>query len=286
MDLSSLLPPPTEVNDTHKTYSVAAGCAVMCVVSSCVVLGRLYFRMITRTFGLDDWSILVALIIFIGWTACAVYVNLYGGIGKPLWEVTVGEFEIQYKSIVGAAHLYPAMSAAIRISLLLFYRRMFVTNGSKVYRWIIYALIAVQVIYMVIFATIPVVNCHPYYSAWDVWQHPTLCNNDEYILQTTALYSMSLALDIALLAVPLWPVWNLQMPLKKRLSVAGLFLIGTSATVGAAYKLAIFVIEAKRAITIDPTNPCKFFFFFLLLTHLQFYLHPATWVADSAIYLQ
>jgi hypothetical protein len=34
---------------------------------------------------------------YLGWTVMAVYVNLNAGVGKPLWEITLGEFTVWFK---------------------------------------------------------------------------------------------------------------------------------------------------------------------------------------------
>lgn len=57
----TLIPPPTAADDTHKVYSIAIGCAIMCVVTTIVVLGRLVFRWKTNTLGLDDYAFVPAI---------------------------------------------------------------------------------------------------------------------------------------------------------------------------------------------------------------------------------
>lgn len=58
----TLIPPPDAVDDTHKVYSIAIGCAVMCGVTTLVVLGRLLFRWKTNTLGLDDYAFIPAIV--------------------------------------------------------------------------------------------------------------------------------------------------------------------------------------------------------------------------------
>ena len=112
-----LLPPPTEINNAHKVYSIAVWCIVLAFVSSLCVSWRLGLRIYARAFGADDYAIIPALVrlllasvgkkgylltidyklLYIGWTAMAAYVNLHAGVGKPLWEITVGEYSIWFK---------------------------------------------------------------------------------------------------------------------------------------------------------------------------------------------
>ena len=58
----SLLPPPTEVNDTHKVYSIAAWCIVLGLVTGICVLWRLAVRINARALGADDYAIIPALV--------------------------------------------------------------------------------------------------------------------------------------------------------------------------------------------------------------------------------
>lgn len=60
----NLLPPPIDINNTHKVYSIAAWCIVLGVVASGFVLWRLTVRIYTKAFGADDYAIIPALVGF------------------------------------------------------------------------------------------------------------------------------------------------------------------------------------------------------------------------------
>jgi hypothetical protein len=155
----------------------------------------------------------------------AAYMNLNSGIGKPLGDITFGEFILFYKGVFVAAWMYPPMSAAIRISILLFYNRLF-SKADRKYKIIIYFLGLLQVVYVIIFEVLPAFSCRPLKDAWDPLKRYTSCTN-LYIDATIALYSTSLAFDIILLVFPIYIVWRLQMPVQKRLSVSAIFFLGT-----------------------------------------------------------
>ncbi|KAL2834988.1 hypothetical protein BDW59DRAFT_155814 [Aspergillus cavernicola] len=88
---AGLLPPPETVNDTHKVHSVAITCIPLGIVSGGCVIVQLVHRLQVRAFGP---------LFYIGWTAMAGYINLHAGVGKPLWEITVGEFSGQTPSSI------------------------------------------------------------------------------------------------------------------------------------------------------------------------------------------
>ncbi|KAK0636789.1 hypothetical protein B0T17DRAFT_613471 [Bombardia bombarda] len=214
--LDVLLPPPDQINDTHKVYSVAVAVGVMAGVTTFIVLWRLYSRFMTRSYGLDDWTIIPAL------------------------------------CIIGGTWLYPAMSMAIRTSILLFYQRMFSTPGSK-FKIVVQGLLVLQVIYLIVFAITPIFICRPLYKAWDIIERHLYMDDFYYYYMSVALYSVSMVFDAILLFLPLWPISKLQMPLGRRAGVAVLLIMGAGSTVCAAYKLAVFVLEMARYDMIDKT---------------------------------
>src|SRR3954462_14682416 len=94
-----------------------------------------------------------------------VYCNLNGGIGKPLWEVTYEEVQIWYKGVVGTTFLYPAMTASVRISILLFYYRIFARTHTAT-RWIVRCLLCLTAVYLVVYSIIPGFICRPISGGW------------------------------------------------------------------------------------------------------------------------
>jgi hypothetical protein len=42
-------------------------------------------------------------LLYSGWTAMALYVNINAGVGKPLWEITLGEFVVWFKVRVASS---------------------------------------------------------------------------------------------------------------------------------------------------------------------------------------
>lgn len=121
------------------------------------------------------------------------------------------------------------MSTSIRVSLLVFYRRLFINPASSAaYRWTINILLALQVVYVVVFCVVPVLVCRKTSDAADPFTSAMHCNPWIYIKETIALYSVSLAFDLALLALPVFPIASLRMPAKKRAGVLVLFLLGVT----------------------------------------------------------
>ncbi|MCJ1231630.1 hypothetical protein MMC12_008309 [Toensbergia leucococca] len=191
-------------------------------------------------------------LLYVGWVTMAAYVNLHAGVGKPLWEITIGEYSVWFKGIIGSAWLYPAMTASIRTSILLFYYRLFGTPGVSRLKWVIKVMLVLQVIYLVVYSILPAFICRPLYMAWHPLERQLYFKDWYYYNIQVALYSTSMAFDVVLLVLPLYPVWQLQLPIRKRASIAFVLMLGAAASIAAAYKLAIFVVEMARYTHINP----------------------------------
>ncbi|KAF2012411.1 hypothetical protein BU24DRAFT_484056 [Aaosphaeria arxii CBS 175.79] len=217
MDSSNLLPPPTRINDVHKHYDVAVSVIVMMILATGISIGRLIIRKNTRSFGNDDWAMIPAL------------------------------------GIVATAFIYPAMTAAIRVSILLFYLRIFGKTQSII-KWVIWACLALTAVYVAVFSIIPGLICTPLSATWHILTRKDHCKSDQmYYDYNVALYSASLGMDILLLIIPIYPVMGLRMPLRRRLGALFIFALGTSACVAASYKLAVWVTQWQRTGNIDPS---------------------------------
>ncbi|KAF2477207.1 uncharacterized protein BDR25DRAFT_321641 [Lindgomyces ingoldianus] len=258
---AALLPPPTQVNDTHKHYDVAIAVILMMVTATNVTVGRLVSRRSSRAFRNDDWAMISALLLYIGHGIMIVYCNLYGGSGKTLWEVIVADTYYLLQGIVAPAFTYPAMTAAVRVSILLFHHRIFGLT-EMVARWSIWACFILTFVYVVIFTVIPGVICTPLSAAWHPLTRKIHCKSDQlYYDYNVALYSSSLGMDVLLLILPVAPGMRLQLPLKRLLGVLVMFVLGISSLIlnseHASYKLAIYVMQWGRTGDTDPS--CRYF---------------------------
>ena len=119
------------------------------------------------------------------------------------------------------------MTAAIRISILLFYHRILATPKSRLNR-VIKAMLLLQVPYIIVYSILPAFICRPLYMAWHPLQRQLYFKDWYYYHIAVALYSTSMTFDIILLVLPIYPVWQLQMPLKRRASVSLVFMLGAA----------------------------------------------------------
>lgn len=69
--IEELIPPPTEINDAHKVYSVAIACAVMGALAASTCILRLVYRFRSKAMGIDDYFTIPALVSGFVLASCA-----------------------------------------------------------------------------------------------------------------------------------------------------------------------------------------------------------------------
>ena len=119
------------------------------------------------------------------------------------------------------------MTFFIRCSILLLYKRIFAKTVPRV-KLAVHALLALQLLYLIVFSILPAFICRPLYMAWHPLERQKYFNDYYYIYENVALYATSMSLDVILLVFPLWPVMKLQTSARKKAEVAGLFMLGAA----------------------------------------------------------
>jgi hypothetical protein len=121
------------------------------------------------------------------------------------------------------------MTASVRVSILLFYQRIFGRTETAI-RWLIWVMYIMNAAYVVAFTIIPIFICMPLWGAWrnPLTRHQYCWSDQAYYDYNIGLYSVSLALDISLLLMPIWPVAKLHMSLKRKLGALIMFMLGAS----------------------------------------------------------
>ncbi|KAL8744572.1 MAG: hypothetical protein Q9184_007984 [Pyrenodesmia sp. 2 TL-2023] len=176
------------------------------VLATTAVFLRLYARRVKGVrFGLDDYTILPAL--------C--------------------EFAVQLLS-VGALTF-------TKISITLFYRRIF---RGKLFNILVWILCAVIVGWGIAFFFATLFECVPVSLVWKTFYgEPRSCYVYFPMFIATAVTNM--VIDFALIGLP-WPmIWRLQMPLKQKIAVGGVFTLGALVCAISIARLAFFM-EAGR----------------------------------------
>ena len=126
----------------------------------------------------------------------------------------------RYKALFAAELSYPPTIAAVKISTLLLFGRIFPDRKLRRFLWAIGIFVST---YTAITTLTTIFQCRPIKGAWD----PTL---DADCIQIKLVYivmgSMNVLTDFALLFAPLPQLWNLQIRRDTKIELIGIFSIG------------------------------------------------------------
>ncbi|KAL4908510.1 hypothetical protein BDW74DRAFT_175194 [Aspergillus multicolor] len=223
-----------------------AMCLNMIVFSRFASTLAVALRLITRAkvqhapFWVDDWFVLASLVPTYGSLACITAAKgAQYGIGKHVWAAATEDY-VRINQI-GFSHLlvYFFTLLLIKLSILLFYRRLFAFWIPLTLQLCILLTLAQYTACTITFLC----GCQPPAYYWRKITAPQSgsCNFDTDLFQLLSS-SLNVFADLLILAVPVPLVWRLQTrPLQKGL-VVGVFLLGSFACIASAIRIRYLVL--------------------------------------------
>ncbi|KAM5343756.1 hypothetical protein ACJ41O_012293 [Fusarium nematophilum] len=200
------------------------------VVSSAIVLLRLYTRLVVlNKAGLDDWTILAALVIAIIDTVSTSLEAKYG-LGRHIEAVSPEETIEQLKYLYVSILIYNVGMNIVKISFLLQYRRIF--QSVRVHDVCFWAIIVV-ILWACLQTTLLAISCLPI-----SFLAPSTAG---WCLDTLPIWyfssAMSLATDILIFCIPLPSVLKLQLPIRQKIMVILIFCLGFFVCIISVYRM-------------------------------------------------
>ncbi|KAI9168098.1 Satratoxin biosynthesis SC20 cluster protein [Paramyrothecium foliicola] len=235
------------VRDAQNSY-IAVSNTLAVLIGICVLQ-----RMVSKLFwklniALDDWIIFFTTLLF---TVPSLVINVHGlvanGMGHDIWTVPFEQITLFGTFFHVMATLYFTQMALIKLTLLVFYLRIFPTIFI---RRVLYGTIIFTCLYGVVYMFTAIFQCLPvtYFSTkWD-GEHEGSCASINAITWSNA--GISIALDFWMLAIPLSQLSSLNLDGKKKIGVAMMFCVGTLFTIVSIVRLHVLV---KFGHTENPT---------------------------------
>lgn len=202
--------------DDRSPATIAA--QVVCLVIAFAGVGlRLKARRLAKAKLLtDDHFILLALVLY---TAAAIDGFICIGYGAGRHEVTLKHPLRFSKASFAFIVLYRPSVAAVKISVLSLYRRIFPQTGFQV---LLLWYGAFVFVYTIVFMLLDIFHCSPVNRAWS--GNLSSCLNMDQIWVIGG--SLNAVTDIVALSLPLPLLWKLHVTKEKRLQLIGIFLLG------------------------------------------------------------
>lgn len=164
-------------------------------------------------------------------------VNSRFGWGLHVWDIERDNVETVLKLIYAAAVVWVAANTTIKLSILLFYRRIFCPPSApspRFARLITFSLIGVSAWGVAFFFWAAFV-CSPLKAYWSLLP---IKGQKCYDAQGYKSYGfLDVAIDVYLLALPQYKIWSMRMELHRKIAVGTVMSFALLAIVGGVMRL-------------------------------------------------
>jgi hypothetical protein len=138
------------------------------------------------------------------------------------------------KYVLAVECIFCVTAGLIKISILLFYRRLSSRAVSKTFRWTTWITIGFIVAYTIALTLAPILGCQPISAFWDqvdilkrLKGYEFHCFDEGADLFVAGV--ISAAQDLLTAVLPTFLYWDLKIPLRQKVALFGIFAIGYGA---------------------------------------------------------
>ncbi|KAM6513579.1 hypothetical protein FALCPG4_015970 [Fusarium falciforme] len=216
------------IRDNSQQFVILS--TTLSAVAGAFVAIRFGYKLTVSTINpdIDDWLVLAAMLSFIPASVITVYGTTANGLGRDIWTLSPRHITTVMRLCYILGTLYFAQTVLVKLAIIGFYIRIFPMRETRRLLWGTFIFTSAWGLASVLVGIFP---CTPISYFWNQWDglHKGKCMDINAILWSHA--SFSVALDLWMLAVPLWQLRSLQLHWKKKVGVAFMFGVGTFVTV-------------------------------------------------------
>ncbi|KAH6709116.1 hypothetical protein BKA61DRAFT_738186 [Leptodontidium sp. MPI-SDFR-AT-0119] len=198
---------------------------IMALLAAVFVLLRCYSRtMVVKRFWWDDWNTAVAALFMIMIAVVMIWDSTIG-LGLHAWDVDSPDNLVKIAKARSQSSSLTEVQVLLKVSILLFYLRVFPVPWIQVVTWI---LIAITLLHGVAFFFAILFQCTPVAMLWNPHIQGN-CIQLETIIFPGAIFSI--LEDLAILLLPIPCLSKLSVGRGKKISLICMFSVGTIACV-------------------------------------------------------
>ncbi|KAL8382303.1 hypothetical protein RB595_006207 [Gaeumannomyces hyphopodioides] len=229
---------------TESNGPIGTSVAIVLMVLTIFFTSLRFFTRTTilKAIGKDDWAVLVATA-FCFCCAVATCFEVKYGMGRHIENVTPAEIVEQMRFLMVAIYAYNMGMHSVKLGFLFQYRRIFRTKAIQT---ICFWFILYVCVWAVVQTVLSSLTCIPVAIVYPAMADK--CLNALPIWYITA--GMSMVTDLAIFCIPLHSVWKLQLPLRQKIMVMGIFCLGFFVCILSIYRM--FTLEGAAG-SLDPT---------------------------------
>ncbi|KAI1633568.1 hypothetical protein F4809DRAFT_622741 [Biscogniauxia mediterranea] len=228
----------------YQIYITASVCIPLMLVFSLIRFLSIIYISRKIVIG-DEFLFVVGLVLCLGFTAMTIACVTGGAFGKHAWNVLLGAFTRSQLVLSLLVELFgPLATCSVKISVLVLYLQIF-----RILKWMrvisiagIIVITAAHISTTITFAAM----CAPRTGSGQLdflaaFVSDT-CSRTRILIVIQGI--INVVTDIFLLILPLPAIWTLQMPLKRKLAISSMFLVGlcacASSIIGLVYRVRYF----------------------------------------------
>ncbi|KAF2129007.1 hypothetical protein P153DRAFT_341421 [Dothidotthia symphoricarpi CBS 119687] len=230
-------PTPNYINPITRPNTVLLLACICGPITVATLLARLWVRIfLQRTPGWDDWLMLIATVrcTFL-MTAAELTIADTNPFDRHVWDTEVfrnpEKIVLSRKYVLAILCFFCTTSGLIKVSILLFYRRLSARAVSNNFRWATWLSIGFIVAYTIALTLAPLFGCNPISAFWDqgnpIWVkqgHKFHCFDEGADIFVAGL--LSAIQDFITAILPSFLYWNLQISLRQKIPLIGIFALG------------------------------------------------------------
>ncbi|RYP28191.1 hypothetical protein DL766_005999 [Monosporascus sp. MC13-8B] len=194
--------------------------------------------------GWDDWTIVIS------WTFAQILsglmmVSCAYGFGQHIYNISPENKLMALKLFYTAQTFYKLTTNLTKSSILLLYLRIFVQTWFRI---TCYVLLGTILTYMVGTTASSIWQCSPVARAWDK-SLPGTCI--DLTANWYANAGFSIATDVVILTLPMFPIYRSQLPSSQRLALIVVFTLGIFVTITSILRMQTLGLSSTSP---DPTH--------------------------------
>ena len=119
--------------------------------------------------------------------------------------------------------VYSVSLCATKLSIMLLIQRVFCSTQRDVPYWLTVFLISANTAFYLAFIIVPAAQCKPRSKIWNPKEDGTCVDIKKLYIASALFNTLS---DVAMLSVPIYLIWSLQMSLRRKVGVSAIFCTG------------------------------------------------------------
>lgn len=247
----AMAPPKNTLPMDPNAYSLRPAMITVTAIALALLLPSVAVRTYTRKYlhrklGVEDFAVIMAMISCIAFLGLILKSFDYN-CGKHQWNVSIADTMnvLRYANLIQLLYSPPIFFA--KLAILMQISRIFSGGQRNYIFWASWIFIIGNGIAYTIVMFLFIFECNPREKIWNPMKEGSCMNTGDAVIGISVVNLVS---DILILLLPIISVWKLQMPLRKKMGVMGIFAIGVFAC---ACGIARIIYTVKLIDTMDVT---------------------------------